>query len=340
MRASWLLVLLLAAAAPGGPGRLAVLGSDGRVTVLSGDHARTLLPPHPKAVFVSWAPAGDRLAAVEEVKPGTVTPFRLIVRGVEKGNGKPRQIQPSSQDFLLWREIVGLAWPRTDLITDEGRIDPDTVVMAQIDPRSGALLSSQPGKWFFWSPAGSRLAAIGWIPHFGPEPKEGDCVEIDGRIVYQGAKGNVIHPPLLWSPDGGQLAFVEQHGDSRDLLIAPTTPGAALRRFAVAARSALLAWSDDGREAVAGFDSAAAVPCMQEALARKSSFSISIIDGLARIQSPAAINILLKQFEIGNAFDRLGVWQALGRIDTTTLSDELRAKVDKVLKEKPISFVN
>lgn len=93
-------------------------------------------------------------------------------------------------------------------------------------------------------------------------------------------------------------------------------------------------------EAVAGFDSAAAVPCMQEALARKSSFSVSIIDGLARVQSPAAINILLKQFEIGNALDRLGVWQALGRIDTTTLSDELRAKVDKVLKEKPISFVN
>jgi len=247
MRASWLLVLLLAAATPGDPGRLAVLGSDGRVTVLGGDRARTLSPPHPKAVFVSWAPAGDRLAVVEEVKPGTVTPFRLVVRGVEKGSGKPRQIQPSSQDFLLWREIVGLAWPRADLITVEGRIDPDTVVMAEIDPRSGALLSTQPGKWFFWSPGGSRLAAIGWIPHFGPAPKEGDRVEIDGRIVYQGSRGNVIHPPLLWSPDGGQLAFVEQHGDSRELLIAPAEPGAALRRFPAAARSALLAWSDDGR---------------------------------------------------------------------------------------------
>lgn len=235
-------LLLLAvgvAGVSGGVGRLAVLRADGRVTVVSGERARgerarTVTPPQHHALFVAWAPAGDRLAVVEEVKLGTVTPFRLIVRGVEGGTGKPRQIQPSSQDFLLWREIVGLAWPRADLVTVEGRIDPDTVVMAEIDPRSGALLSTQPGKWFFWSPAGSRLAAIGWIPHFGPGPREGDRVEIDGRIVYQGSKGTVIHPPLLWSPDGGQLAFIEQHGDRRELLIVPaaaaSAPGAALRR--------------------------------------------------------------------------------------------------------------
>jgi hypothetical protein len=167
---------------------------------------------------------GDRLAVVEEVKLGTAAPFRLIVRGAEKGSGRPREIQPSSQEFLLWREIVGLAWPRTDLITVEGRIDPDTVVMAQIDSRSGALLSTQPGKWFCWSPAGSRLAAIGWIPHFAPQPKEGDRVEIDGKIVYQGSRGSVIRPPLLWSPDGRQLSFIEQHGDRRNLLIVPAPP--------------------------------------------------------------------------------------------------------------------
>jgi hypothetical protein len=247
MRVSWFLALLLAVALSGGPGRLAVLGPDGRVTVVSGDQTRTVMPPQRHALSVVWAPAGDRLVVVEEVKLGTVTPFRLIVRGIEKGTGKPRQIQPTSQDFLLWREIVGLAWPRADLITVEGRIDPDTVMMAEVDPRSGALLSTQPGKGFFWSPSGSRLAAIGWFPHFGPAPKEGDRVEIDGKVVYQGAKGNVIKPPLLWSLDGGQLAFIEQHGDGLDLLIAPTSLGGEPRRVTLAGRSALLAWSDDDR---------------------------------------------------------------------------------------------
>jgi len=93
-------------------------------------------------------------------------------------------------------------------------------------------------------------------------------------------------------------------------------------------------------EAVAGFDSAAAVPCMQEALARNSTSSVSVIDGLARIQSTTAISILLKEFEIGNAFDRLAAWQALHRVNMSALSSELRQKVSKVLKETPITLVN
>jgi hypothetical protein len=80
-------------------------------------------------------------------------------------------------------------------------------------------------------------------------PDFGDRVEIDGHEIYGGPKGSEIPDPLLWSPDGRQLAFIETHGDSRDLLIAPTAsaPGAALRRFPLAAvKPELLAWSDDG----------------------------------------------------------------------------------------------
>lgn len=91
-------------------------------------------------------------------------------------------------------------------------------------------------------------------------------------------------------------------------------------------------------EAVAGFDSAAAIPCMQEALSKNSEFMFGIIDGLARIHSPEAINILLKRFESGNAFDRLGVWQALHRIDTSKLSAELRKKVEETLKQQPVTI--
>ncbi len=247
MRVSWLLALLLAAAVPGDPGRLAVLRDDGRVAVVSGDKTTVVTPPQPRAVAVAWAPTGDRLVIAEQSSLGTPRPFRLVVRSLDKKAGKPRQIVPSSQDFLLWREILGLAWPRAGLITIEGRIDPDTLVLAEIDPRSGTLLSTQPGKWFFWSPSGSRLAVIGWIPHFGPEPKAGDRVEIDGKIVYEGAKGNLIGPPLLWSPDGGRLAFIEQKGDRRDLLVVPAAPGGELHRFALTGSPALLAWSDDGR---------------------------------------------------------------------------------------------
>jgi hypothetical protein len=252
MHLSWLLALLLGsgvAVPSGGDGRLAVLGDDGRVTVVSGDKAKAVTPPHPRAVSVAWAPSGDRLVVVEMATLGTVRPFRLIVRSLEKA-GKPRQIAPSSQSFLLWREIVGLAWPQADLITVMGRIDPSTIEMAKIDVRSGALVGEiEPGKAFFWSPDGAHCAVIGWVPHFAPAPDFGDRVEIDGHEVYGGPKGNEVPEPLLWSPDGGRLAFVETHGDSRDLLIAPTVTSsvAALRRFSLAAaKPELLSWSDDG----------------------------------------------------------------------------------------------
>lgn len=249
MRASsWLLAfVLLATPAVGGvdSGRLAVLGPDGRLTVLRGDQAQTLLPPHPKAAFTAWSPAGDRLAVVEEATLGTRRPFRLILLEYGKEHAKPRQLQPASEDLLLWREIVGLSWPQAGLITVEGRIDPDTVVTAEIDPRSGAVTATRPGKWFSWSPNGTRLAAIGWVPHFAPAPKEGDRVEIGGEVAYQGPQGSVIRPPLLWSPDGERLAFVEEHAGGRDLLV--VSHGAPPRRFALTAESpGLLAWSDDG----------------------------------------------------------------------------------------------
>jgi hypothetical protein len=234
----------------GDPGRLAVLGDDGRVTVVAGGKVQTVTPRHAGATLVAWSPQGDRLVVVETVEMGTKRPFRLIVRGLTgKEAGKARQFQPASQELLIWREVLDLSWPRADLITVVGRIDPDTVEMARVDARSGALLSTEPGKGFFWSPDGVHCAVIGWFPHFAPAPDFGDRVEIDGHEIFRGPKGNEIPEPLLWSSDGTQLAFLERHGEGRDLLIVPaaTAPGAAPRRLPLAAASTLLAWSDDGR---------------------------------------------------------------------------------------------
>ena len=91
-------------------------------------------------------------------------------------------------------------------------------------------------------------------------------------------------------------------------------------------------------EAVSGFETEAALPCMKEALARGSAQSVSIIEGLARINTPATIDVLVKHFYDSDAFDRLAVWQALHRVNTSGLSAELQERVSKVLKEKPVSI--
>lgn len=90
-------------------------------------------------------------------------------------------------------------------------------------------------------------------------------------------------------------------------------------------------------EAVGGFSSEAALPCMEEALARSSTHSGSIIDGLARINTANAVVILLTHFYESDAFDRLAVWQALHKVDTSHLSADLRERVNAVLKKQPIS---
>src|ERR1700686_175426 len=64
--------------------------------------------------------------------------------------------------------------------------------------------------------------------------------------------------------------------------VTPCTDAATLAECRV-----FLSGQHEDLEAVAGFDSTAAFPCMQEALARNSTSSVGIIDGLARIQSPA-----------------------------------------------------
>jgi hypothetical protein len=89
-------------------------------------------------------------------------------------------------------------------------------------------------------------------------------------------------------------------------------------------------------EAIGGFNSAAAVPCMAEALARNSIQFVSIVDGLARIQTPDAILLLIHSFDTGDGFVRLASWSALGRVDTSTLPPELRQEVSRALKEAPI----
>jgi hypothetical protein len=95
-----------------------------------------------------------------------------------------------------------------------------------------------------------------------------------------------------------------------------------------------------GLEAIGGFNRAAAVPCMAEALARNSTKFASIFDGLARIQTPEAVSILIHSFDTGDGFVRLGAWEALHRVNTPALSPELRQKIGRVLKEKPVTFVN
>lgn len=91
-------------------------------------------------------------------------------------------------------------------------------------------------------------------------------------------------------------------------------------------------------EAVSGLDSEAAIPCIEEALSRKSDQSVSLIEGLARINTPEAIMAIVKHFDKADAFDRLAVWQALHRIDASSLSTSLRDRIREILKEAPIIF--
>lgn len=72
MRRLGVLALFLAAGVAGAaaePGRLAVLGDDGRVTVVADGKVQAVTPRHAGAALVAWAPEGDRLVVVEKPSP-------------------------------------------------------------------------------------------------------------------------------------------------------------------------------------------------------------------------------------------------------------------------------
>lgn len=92
-----------------------------------------------------------------------------------------------------------------------------------LDAVSGRVLQRYSGLYFSWSPDRRVLAHVGPIVHFAPPSSQNYCLLLNDEPVYtRNCSSDVdsapnsperfpnihtIEDPLVWSPDGGKIAF-------------------------------------------------------------------------------------------------------------------------------------
>jgi len=255
-------------------GSLLLLGGGG------GPHRiATDLPPGP----VAWSPDGASIAVVDP-RLSPAGDLRLVIVDPESGRARQLRVDRSAGELDLWTRVDGVRWPAPSRLVVEGSLDPSTGQVAVVDPLDGAVNAVYSGRFFAWSPHGTHLAAVGWVPHFAPSSEKlRDRLELDGEVVYPPTLGvSPLHlqPPLIWSPSGADVAFVEQRGESWGL-VAVAIDGRPLVATPVPRGSELRGWSDDG-EALLLDDQAGG-----------SAFLVEVDSGVVRT---ATSEVLAKRF--------------------------------------------
>jgi hypothetical protein len=125
-----------------------------------------------------------------------------------------------------------VGWVDDDRVGVECEYNPSGEDYVVLDAVSGKTESEFTGLYFSWSPDRRTLAHIGWIMHFATPANQNYCILFNDTPVYTPGCSNEVSAtpkkasasragsnhyqniheisyPLVWSPDGRKLAFVE-----------------------------------------------------------------------------------------------------------------------------------
>ncbi len=121
--------------------------------------------------------------------------------------------------------VFGISWFRQDsVILGECHINPSLSELVGVEWKTGKTVMDLFGFWFTVSPDDTRIAHVGWIPHFAGPPAKSYSLMVDDAIVYPhsdvktvktgstGGTSSGIHEfvqNLVWSPDGKRVALVD-----------------------------------------------------------------------------------------------------------------------------------
>jgi Tol biopolymer transport system component len=188
----------------------------------------------------SWSADGQRLAFADETDPAT---GRVDIVSTRPDGSDKRLLVADAQEPAYSPTGSKLAYVRADLDPSQVLV---TLFVADADgsnPRALTPPSTRGVAWPTWSPDGTRLAFVDWLP----SGDEGEIVVVradgSGKPVVIASRVPLDTwfrtPVEAWSPDGKQIAFVR----GRSLAVVSADGG---RERTVVSRIANIGVTSDG----------------------------------------------------------------------------------------------
>ena len=206
---------------------LSIIRKDGTNPVrLTDEQTPSIIPDNRTAV--SWSPDGQWIAFYADNRPYIVKP---------NGTGLEQLSDDAGQSLMVWSpDSRQIAFYSSDL-------DNPGIIVIGIDGRrsfvqNDNLIVPVSGDSLIWSPEGDQFVA------YDVSQKALVLVSRNGRVIEPLAVVNGVPARLAWSPDGTQLAFIEQpqQGSPSGVLKVVNIDGTDLTILATTVANAPLRW--------------------------------------------------------------------------------------------------
>jgi hypothetical protein len=204
---------------------------DSEVWLVQAGHERQLTHDGKSKIEAALSPAEDRIVYYEACPQAEhCSPTAIVLDLTGK---KIASFQPKSEGQPC-PSILAIAWVSEQAISTECHINPSLSEYIVTDVATGRVVRDLLGYDFTPSPDGSRVAHVGWIPHFTDPPAHSNYLQVDNTTIYPLEAGTTPHedkeptapqvvrqdahtfrgihefmPGLSWSPDSRRVALID-----------------------------------------------------------------------------------------------------------------------------------
>lgn len=219
----------------------AVFWKDGEIWTVNQDKSELKQLTKDRTIKISpvWSPDGTKIAYC--IGLDHKIPLGKIVIIDNSGKVIKDFNIPSSDENDVVREVTRINWIDANRIGVTGQVNMSVSIYSIVEISSIQLVNILYGQQFVWSPDNKKILVGGWYPYLTPEPfYQSDYVEISENPYQRMQKKfieivegeNAIYPTpnerkqeiiekkyhrfqseLSWSPDGEQVAVVDEFGD-------------------------------------------------------------------------------------------------------------------------------
>jgi len=201
---------------------------------LDADHAAVQATHNPRGASLTApvvSPDGKTIVygVRELVAPERLSPLHIVF--LDWSGRELRRFDTVTTEYGGACGYGSIEWIDAARLGVECEYNPSAAIYAILDAGSGRVLRQYMGLYFSWSPDRRTLAYVGLITHFAKPPAQNYCLHFNEKAVYTPSCTSQIEPlrkgprspkapdrypnihtidyPLVWSPDGSKIAFVE-----------------------------------------------------------------------------------------------------------------------------------
>jgi len=184
----------------------------------------------------AWSPDRSRLAYFRYCPQADCAP-EIVIGNLSGGEQLSFQVVSPRNDAVC-ASVMRIDWLDESRVGLECHKNPSYSEYLEVSLPNGRVPRSWLGGGFSWSPDRTKLAYVGWVPHFSPPFAHPNYLEIDRKTVYPPEAAREIPPQadtwdkpigyvvrerdglyrgiheftsaLAWSPDGGWVALADR----------------------------------------------------------------------------------------------------------------------------------